>query len=106
MSEPTLNDQTDPFTPAERQRLLDVLARWQPQAAWLFGSRARDDATADSDVDLLIMDERVDSDDNIEADISVSLFPRAWHLDIIGYSPERGNTFLQTIIAEGLQVYG
>ncbi|MCY1055520.1 nucleotidyltransferase domain-containing protein [Nannocystis sp. SCPEA4] len=32
-----------------------IITRWQPQQVWLFGSRARGEATADSDWDLLVV---------------------------------------------------
>lgn len=47
-------------------RMRAAVASWDPEpaAAWLFGSFARGDATADSDVDvLLIRPDRVDEDD-------------------------------------------
>jgi uncharacterized protein len=36
--------------------LLDrIIARWNPQQVWLFGSRARGDSTPDSDWDLFVV---------------------------------------------------
>ena len=113
MSDIQLHDQSDPFTPAERQRLLDVLARWQPQAAWLFGSRTRNEATVESDVDLLIVDERAGGKDGVELDISVDLLPRAWHLDILALQPgqldselAKPNPFIREIVTRGELLYG
>ena len=36
--------------------LLDrIVSRWKPREVWLFGSRARGEATAESDWDLLVV---------------------------------------------------
>jgi len=45
--------------------LLDrIVARWKPRQIWLFGSRARGDATPDSDWDLfVVVDDDVDDDE-------------------------------------------
>jgi predicted nucleotidyltransferase len=45
--------------------LLDrIVAHWKPQQIWLFGSRARGDATPDSDWDLfVVVDDDVDDDE-------------------------------------------
>lgn len=40
---------------AELQRLLPALIRWQPQLVLLFGSLARGDVAAASDIDLLVV---------------------------------------------------
>jgi predicted nucleotidyltransferase len=46
------------------RRLLDrIIARWNPQQVWLFGSRARGDATPGSDWDLFVV-----IDDSAEED--------------------------------------
>ena len=38
------------------QPLLDrIISRWRPQQIWLFGSRARGDATPESDWDLFVV---------------------------------------------------
>jgi predicted nucleotidyltransferase len=47
------------------QALLDrIVDRWHPRQVWLFGSRARGDAKADSDWDLLVLvdDSATDAD--------------------------------------------
>jgi predicted nucleotidyltransferase len=38
-----------------RPLLARLIARWQPLAIWLFGSRARGEASPDSDWDLLVV---------------------------------------------------
>jgi predicted nucleotidyltransferase len=47
-------------------RMRTELASWAepPVAAWLFGSAARGEATADSDIDLLLIRPPLDSDDD------------------------------------------
>jgi len=78
----------DIFPPSERDRLQRVLAVWKPRSAWLFGSRAKNVAGSESDVDLLIIDERAGGEQGIEIDISCDLMPRRYHLDILAYKPE------------------
>lgn len=78
----------DIFTETDRERLLSVLKERKPRSAWLFGSRARSISRPDSDVDLLIVDERAGGSEGIEIDISMDLFPRFWHLDILAFKPE------------------
>ena len=49
------------------QRLLDrIVARWNPQQVWLFGSRARGDATPDSDWDLFVVVDDSAGDDELD----------------------------------------
>src|SRR5689334_21967981 len=50
--------------------LLDrIIARWQPQQIWLFGSRARGDATPESDWDLFVVVDDAVSDDELDPGI-------------------------------------
>jgi predicted nucleotidyltransferase len=81
-------EDTDGFPQSERERLLRVLRAHRPRFVWLFGSRAGRTARAESDVDLLIVDENVGGDTGIEIDISMALMPRQYHLDILAYTPE------------------
>lgn len=49
------------------RRLLDrILARWNPQQVWLFGSRARGDATPDSDWDLFVVVDDLTEDEELD----------------------------------------
>lgn len=100
------------FTQAERERLLSVLRTHKPKKAWLFGSRARGEGREDSDVDLLIVDERTGGRDGIEIDISVELMPRLWHLDLLAVSPEfleaerkNSESFISQILAGAELLY-
>lgn len=50
--------------------LLDrIIARWQPQQIWLFGSRARGNATPESDWDLFVVVDDAVSDDALDPGI-------------------------------------
>ena len=47
--------------------LLDrIVARWNPQQVWLFGSRARGDSTPDSDWDLFVVVDDSAADDDLD----------------------------------------
>ncbi|MEQ1735466.1 MAG: nucleotidyltransferase domain-containing protein [Rhodoglobus sp.] len=47
--------------------LLDrIVARWHPQQVWLFGSRARGDATPESDWDLFVVVDDSAGDDDLD----------------------------------------
>ncbi len=104
--------QSELFPEAERERLRSVLRARKPRSAWLFGSRAKGKARPDSDVDLLIIDERAGGREGIEIDISVDLFPRHWHLDILAFTPEsidieRRNpeSFVSRVMKEAVLLY-
>ncbi|WAS92513.1 nucleotidyltransferase domain-containing protein [Nannocystis punicea] len=43
-----------------------LIARWSPKQVWLFGSRARGEATLESDWDLLVIVPDETSDDDID----------------------------------------
>jgi predicted nucleotidyltransferase len=49
--------------------LVRIVERWHPRQVWLFGSRARGDARADSDWDLFV----VVDDDASDADLDPSV---------------------------------
>nr|WP_276598892.1 nucleotidyltransferase domain-containing protein [Nannocystis sp. SCPEA4] len=67
MNAPSREDSSPRFGPCSDRRgveldlsgvaplLEGIITRWQPQQVWLFGSRARGEATADSDWDLLVV---------------------------------------------------
>lgn len=100
------------FGAGERKRLYDALQKSQPRFAWLFGSQARGTANTDSDVDLLVVDERVGGEQGIEIDISLALMPREYHLDILALTPDRlreqlaqEQSFIATIFADAELVY-
>ena len=107
-----MNSDADQFTLADRERLLAVLRERKPKSAWLFGSRAKGTAGPESDVDLLIVDDRTGGRGGIELEISVDLFPRYWHLDILAYTPasienERRNpdSFVSRIMEGAVLLY-
>ena len=74
-----LRDQTGrqlDLTPAKR--LLEaIVARWNPNQIWLFGSRARGTQTSDSDWDLLV----VVPDETPESTLTPEI---AWRLRVDG----------------------
>nr|WP_276602963.1 nucleotidyltransferase domain-containing protein [Nannocystis pusilla] len=43
-----------------------LVARWRPSQVWLFGSRARGEATAESDWDLLVVVPDATPDDDLD----------------------------------------
>jgi|SRR5579863_858048 predicted nucleotidyltransferase len=85
---------------------------FHPRRIVLFGSRARGDATPDSDVDLMIEMDTTASP--IERAIAVrTLFGlRTWSLDVVVYTPDEidrlrriNGTLASMIDAEGRVVY-
>ena len=89
-----------------------IVERFQPRRILLFGSRARGDSRADSDVDLFIEMESFDPPHDRKLKIR-SLFPdRRWGLDLVVYTPAevlkyrpmRG-LLLSMIEAEGKVLY-
>ncbi len=91
------------------ERLVD---RFQPQSVLLFGSQASGTATADSDVDLLVVmnhDKTRDVEQEIEIDRTL---PRQFPLDILVRRPEEvsrrlasHDMALVTIFKTGVSLY-
>jgi len=91
------------------KRLVD---RFQPQSVLLFGSQATGTATADSDVDLLVVmnhDKPRDVEQEIEIDRTL---PRKFPLDILVRRPEEvsrrlasHDMALVTIFETGVSLY-
>jgi predicted nucleotidyltransferase len=54
---------------AIRPLLERIVARWAPRQIWLFGSRARGDATPDSDWDLFVVVDDTVGDDELDPGI-------------------------------------
>ena len=90
-------------------RLVD---RFQPQSVFLFGSQAAGTATADSDVDLLVVmdhDKTRDVEQEIEIDRTL---PRQFPLDILVRRPEEvsrrlasHDMALEAIFKTGVSLY-
>lgn len=89
-----------------------IVEAFDPQRIVLFGSRARGDARADSDVDLMIeMNSHLKP--LARATAVYKLLPdRSWAMDVIVYTPEEvlerhrhRYSFLNTIEREGKVLY-
>ena len=89
-----------------------LVERFQPQSVLLFGSQAAGPATADSDVDLLVVmnhDKMRDVEQEIEIDRTI---PRKFPLDILVRRPEEvarrlasHDMALETICKTGVSLY-
>ncbi len=91
--------------------LLQALQRYQPQRVILFGSTARGEADADSDLDVLVIKETPEPFvQRLEA--MARLCPPGIHADILVYTPEElrrmvedGNPFILQALEEGRVIY-
>ncbi|MFQ5801950.1 MAG: nucleotidyltransferase domain-containing protein [Candidatus Methylomirabilales bacterium] len=91
--------------------LIDALKRYRPQRVILFGSAARGEADAESDLDVLVIKETDEPfTDRLEA--MANLCPPGVHADILVYTPEElqmmlaeGNPFITLALQEGKVIY-
>jgi uncharacterized protein len=91
--------------------LLQALQLYQPQRIILFGSAARGEADAESDLDVLVIKETpVPFVKRLET--MAELCPPGVHADILVYTPdelkqmvEEGNPFILRALEEGRVVY-
>lgn len=77
-----------------------------PRAVILFGSYARGDATADSDVDLLVVTDFTGSPRPVARRIQAALTPRILPVDVVVVTPEqveRNRDLVGTIIRPALR---
>jgi len=92
-------------------KLLQALQGYHPQRIILFGSAARGDADADSDLDVLVIKDTEDPFvHRLEA--MAALCPLSVHADILVYTPDElqqmiddGNPFILQALREGRTVY-
>ena len=92
-------------------KLLQALQGYHPQRIILFGSAARGDADADSDLDVLVIKDTADSFvHRLEA--MAKLCPLGVHADSLVYTPDElqqmiddGNPFILQALREGRTVY-
>jgi len=92
-------------------KLLQALQRYHPQRIILFGSVARGEADADSDMDVLVIKDTTDPFvHRLEA--MAKLCPLGVHANILVYTPDElrqmiddGNPFILQALQEGRTVY-
>jgi uncharacterized protein len=91
--------------------LLQALQRYQPQRIILFGSTARGEADADSDLDVLVIKETPEPFVQ-RLETMARLCPTGVHADILVYTPEElqhmvedGNPFILRALEEGRVIY-
>ncbi len=89
-----------------------IINEFNPKTIYLFGSYAKGTATDLSDLDLLIIDDSKRKKQKIALEISKSLFPRNYALEIIVASPEeiqlkqeKNLTFWQDILKTSKKLY-
>ncbi|MBI2120246.1 MAG: nucleotidyltransferase domain-containing protein [Parcubacteria group bacterium] len=95
------------------KEVADKIAReFQPEKIILFGSFAWGTPTEDSDIDLLVVKQAEDIK-TVRRDISISLFPRDFSMDLIVYTPEQiekrkkiNDLFIKEIFTKGQILYG
>ena len=91
--------------------LLDTLKQYQPHKIILFGSAARGEADAESDLDVIVIKDTQES--FIERlEVMAKLCPPGVHADILVYTPEEirtmveeENPFIMEALREGKLVY-
>ncbi len=99
------------------RRLCERLAGWpDPRGAWLFGSVARGEADRDSDVDLLLVTDDVESSDLHERLSQLHADVRVWtgnDLQVVEHSPSSWrkivrskNPLVEQIRLDGIAVAG
>jgi predicted nucleotidyltransferase len=91
--------------------LLQALRPYQPQRIILFGSTARGEADADSDLDVLVIKDTPDPFVK-RLELMAELCPLGVHADILVYTPselklmiEDGNPFILRALDEGKVIY-
>jgi predicted nucleotidyltransferase len=91
--------------------LLQALRRYQPQRVILFGSAARGEADADSDLDVLVIKDTPEPFVQ-RLEVMAKLCPPGVHADILVYTPdelqrmvEDGNPFILRALEEGRVIY-
>src|SRR3954465_8341613 len=96
------------------QRLLErIIARWDPQQVWLFGSRARGDATPDSDWDLFVVVDDSAADDELdpgvgrrlrrECGVRADVIP--WRATEFAEFRRIPNTLAYSVVGEGMLLH-
>lgn len=88
-----------------------IIQQFNPKLIYLFGSYATGKQSIQSDLDLLIIDEKADKEE-LSLKINLALFPRDYHLDLLTYTPsalkqklKTNSPFIQKILNEGKKLY-
>ncbi len=96
-----------------RSQLALLVDRGHPLGIILFGSQARGTATADSDVDLLVIDEMPEIHHCRAIMCRQALRPRVTSVDLLVLTPqetreeyERSEPYMVDVLKEGRWVYG
>ncbi len=91
--------------------LLQALQRYQPQRVILFGSAARGEADAESDLDVLVIKDTPEPFVQ-RLETMARLCPPGVYADILVYTPEElqrmvedGNPFIRRALDEGKVIY-
>lgn len=91
--------------------LLQALQPYQPERVILFGSAARGEADAESDLDVLVIKDATEPFVQ-RLETMARLCPRGVHADILVYTPdelqrmvEDGNPFILRALDEGKVIY-
>ena len=91
--------------------LLDALKQYHPQKIILFGSAARGEADAESDLDMLVIKETREPF-VARLELMANLCPSGVHADILVYTPEEirrmlddENPFITQALREGKILY-
>ncbi len=98
---------------ARLQRVVDALRAYEPESVYLFGSWARGEADALSDLDFVIIKRTTDPFFDRLREVARLLPADAGGVDILVYTPEEfqrmredGNAFAEMIEEEGVLVHG
>jgi predicted nucleotidyltransferase len=101
------------LSPALVRRIVDtIVAGFDPYRIILFGSRARDDARPDSDLDLLVEIETELPRRERARRIRSAFDPYPWPMDIVVYTPaetekwrQAAASLVSTVLREGKVLY-
>lgn len=94
--------------------LKQIISFFHPKKVYLFGSQARGDATVDSDIDFLIINESSESKRQIALNFRKTLRGRnLYPIDILIYTPDEfeneqqiKGTIAYRVVKEGTLLYG